>query len=315
MHPVEIPSGNTAYPWSLVYDPAGAGGAGTITAKLGAHESVCELNAGHQADGAMFDRFGILNVIKSVDGPGELWIANLEINGRRVDLSAAPGWDGFQNRRTYTTTDVRPWFDFGWSPTRHAGGRATGELGGRFFRGDCREAERLACFADRLATLSLDRPLRAQGRLTLRRGVSDSTTLIAFFHRENSMKVNPSQASALPASVLGLAIEGPSSEGFFVYPVFRGSSGDARSGLTRDAPRILPDGTSHAWSLAYDPAGAEGRGTVVVRLGEAGVSMDLPEGARAVGCRFDRFGLITPWIDGNGQTVFFDDLVYTAAQE
>ena len=108
---------------------------------------MCELSPGHQADGALFDRFGLLNVVKSADSPGELWIGELAINGQRVDLAKDPGWEGFQNRRTYPTTDVRPWFDFGWSPTRHAGGKATGELGGRFFRGDCREPQRLACYA------------------------------------------------------------------------------------------------------------------------------------------------------------------------
>jgi hypothetical protein len=31
--------------------------------------------------------------------------------------------------------------------------------------------------------------------------------------------------------------------------------------------------------------------------------------------RLDRFGLVTTWIDGNGQKVYFDDLTYTARQE
>ena len=39
---------------------------------------------------------------------------------------------------------------------------------------------------------------------------------------------------------------------------------------------------------------------------------ELPApGHRAAGARFDRFGLITTWIDGNGQLVYFDDLRYT----
>jgi hypothetical protein len=37
-------------------------------------------------------------------------------------------------------------------------------------------------------------------------------------------------------------------------------------------------------------------------------------GSRAIGQKinFDRFGIITTHIDGNGQTVYFDDLTYTA---
>ena len=145
--------------------------------------------------------------------------------------------------------------------------------------------------------------------------MSDSTTLLGFFHREDSLKVNESQASALPANCLGLAIEGPSSEGFFVYPVCRGPAGDGQAGFTRSAPRIHPDGAAHDWSLVYDPAAAGGRGTVVVRLDDQSVTMELAAGIRTASPRFNRFGLVTPWVDGNGQTVFFDDLVYTSSQE
>ena len=42
--------------------------------------------------------------------------------------------------------------------------------------------------------------------------------------------------------------------------------------------------------------------------------LDLQEADKASGTTFDRFGLITPWIDGNGQNVYFDDLKYTAGQ-
>jgi hypothetical protein len=31
--------------------------------------------------------------------------------------------------------------------------------------------------------------------------------------------------------------------------------------------------------------------------------------------RFDRFGIVTTWIDGNAQDVYFDDLRYTFRQE
>ena len=52
---------------------------------------------------------------------------------RRNARSISPairGWEGFDNRRTYETKDTRPRFDFGWSPTQFAGGKARGELGG-----------------------------------------------------------------------------------------------------------------------------------------------------------------------------------------
>ena len=79
-------------------------------------------------------------------------------------------------------------------------------------------------------------------------------------------------------------------------------------------PHILPDGRSHDWSLEYSPTGAGGRGQIVVILDREKVALDLGAGHRAAEARFDRFGLVTTWIDGNGQHVYFDDLVYTCEQ-
>jgi hypothetical protein len=42
--------------------------------------------------------------------------------------------------------------------------------------------------------------------------------------------------------------------------------------------------------------------------------MDLKEGEKEKGTTFDRFGIVTPWIDGNGQVVYFDDITYTVGQ-
>ena len=80
-------------------------------------------------------------------------------------------------------------------------------------------------------------------------------------------------------------------------------------------PRIYPDGATHDWTLAYDPTGANGNGRITVTLDGHAVTMDLAPGDKAAGAQFDRFGLVTPWIDGNGQHVYFDDLSYTCRQE
>jgi hypothetical protein len=50
-------------------------------------------------------------------------------------------------------------------------------------------------------------------------------------------------------------------------------------------------------------------------LDREAVTLDLGKGHRAAGARLDRFGLVTTWIDGNGQKVYFDDLTYTARQD
>jgi hypothetical protein len=63
--------------------------------------------------------------------------------------------------------------------------------------------------------------------------------------------------------------------------------------------------------MVYDPSAVGGRGRIVVTLGKATAALDLGAGDRKTGARFDRFGLVTTWIDGNGQHVYFDDLTYT----
>jgi hypothetical protein len=161
------------------------------------------------------------------------------------EFGSDPKWDASGNRRTYETRIVRPRFDFGFAPTHYASGRDAGELGGLFFRGDCRYGERLAAYGDRLGSMTLERPLRAAGKVALRRGVSDSTTLIGFYHSTESLTVNPSQQFGTPKHFLGAAVEGPSGEGFYFYPVYRNRDGGTSRGMGTNPPRIYPDGAPH----------------------------------------------------------------------
>jgi hypothetical protein len=172
----------------------------------------------------------------------------------------------------------------------------------------------MAHYGDVIGPLSLEKPLEASGKVALRRGVSDSTTLFGFYHSRESLRRNDSQNDAVPESVLGIHIEGPSSEGFCFYPVCRAKGGNGRSASARDAPRIYPDSASRSWSLRYDPAGAGGRGQIVAAHDGQSVTLDLEQGVRQGGTLFDRFGIITSWIDGNSQSVYWDDLTYTATQ-
>jgi hypothetical protein len=51
---------NQATTWSLVYDPHGNGGNGSLRVTLGEESVVLNLAPGVKAEGAEFDRFGIL---------------------------------------------------------------------------------------------------------------------------------------------------------------------------------------------------------------------------------------------------------------
>ncbi len=306
----EFAVGLAPHTWSFHYDPAAHDGRGGLSATIDGQTIECTLDEGHRADGARFDRFGIMTVLKSADHPGEVWLDDLVINGVAESFDADPEWEGYRNRLTYETGNIRPRFDFGFSPTNLAGGAAAGELGGQIFRGDCREPARMAHYGDRVGPLDLDQPLRAGGRFAMLRGVSDSTTILGFYNREQSMRVNPAQDSAWPACFLGFALEGPSSEGFYAYPGFRGLAGGGTIGFHRGCPRVYPNGESREWSLVYDPAGD---GTVTLTVDGESTRMELAPGDKE-GVTFDRFGLLTTWIDGNGQTVYFDDLTYTVSQ-
>lgn len=301
--------------WSLVYDPDGNGGRGSITVRIDEETAVCHLDSGHKQDEATFNRFGLLGIPKHYDQGGEIWLDDITINGQTEDFGSDPSWVAQGNRTTYTTYSVRPRFDFGFSQTHFAGGKRPGELGGVIFRGDNRFADRLAYYGDRLPTLTADKPLSAAGKVSMRRGVSDSTSLIGFFHSEDSIAVSEAESSGFPANFLGIAIEGPSSEGFFFYPVYRfpgGADGYARG---PELPYILPDGRSCDWSLEYEPQAAGGVGRLAVTLDGQPVHLDLGLDHRQASARFDRFGIITTWIDGNAQNVYLDDLTYTCGQE
>lgn len=309
-------SGRKPHTWSLTYDPAGNNGSGVISATFDGQVAVCHLDPGHKADGATYNRFGLLNVLKSADDGGTVWLDEVTVDGSRDSFDHDPGWSALGNHKTYLSTSVRPRFNFGYSATHYAGGKAKGEIGGLLFRGDQRYPERMAYYGDRLQRLTLDKPLTAAGKVTLRRGVTDSTILFGFFHSKASMKVGPEQTSGLPENFVGATIEGPSREGFLFYPSY-GVDRESQGASPRFAPlppRILPDGKAHGWLLEYSPtAGTAGR--ITLSLDGQPTTLDLTPEHRAVGASFDRFGFVTTHIDGNGQEVYLDDLTYTFRQE
>ncbi len=294
--------------WSFSYDPDARDGQGAVTFAFDGDQVVMPLDPGHKHDGAEFNRFGLFNVTKSSDNRVVTFLDDVTINGQTEDFSRDPGWDQQGNRRRYEDCIVRPRFDFGYSPTSFAGG-APGELGGVIFRGDSLKPHMMAFYGDRLETLTLDAPLTASGRVCLRRGITDSTVLLGWFHAEDSLTTGDG-SKALPRSFLGVMVEGPSSEGFLFGPAYRAGHEYAQG----RGPVILPDGRPHRWSLRYDPLAADGRGRITVELDDKSAGLDLGEGHRAAGARFNRFGIITTCIDGNYQIIYFDDLMYTKAR-
>jgi hypothetical protein len=266
------------------------------------------------ADSATFDRFGVLNLPKHFDQGGEVWLDDITVSGDMENFDRDPRWEAVGTPSTYTTYSVRPRFDFGYSPTNFADGQGSGELGGEIFRGDARSPSTMAFYGDRLQTVSLERPLRAGGRVAMRRGISDSTVLVGFFHSQHSMAVSPSPPAGFPKNFAGIAIEGPSREGFFFYPVCHTASGTVRYASGGNLPRIMPNVDSYQWHFQYDSSDNDAGGRITAHLGSSETALELTPADRDRRTEFDRFGIVTTWIDGNSQHVYFDDLTYTSEQ-
>lgn len=313
MHPIENPS-DTTYTWTIRYDPNGNGGAGTMNMTLNDVTALTNITPELRKDGATFDRFGLLTVVKHTDDPGEFYFHIDRINGEPIDLTKDPMWDAVGNKAIFLSDETRPRFNFGHSETNFAGGEKPGEFGGLFFRGDCRYPEKLAYYGARLDPLTLAKPLRASGKIVFKRGVSDSTTLFGFFHSQHSVRVHDSQKTGMPSDFAGFAIEGPSAQGFYAYPCFRAHDGDSSTGYPENMPHIYPDGTPHTWKLEIDPA-SDGSVAMSFQLDDTPLtSLKIPAEQVALGASFNRFGFVSPWIDGNGQHVYFDDISYTVKQ-
>jgi len=306
-----FPLGAKVYEWSIEYDPKANGGKGSIRATMGGETSVCDLDASHKADGAKFNRFGLLTVMKQWDTGGEVWIDDVIINGEAERFDRDPKWDSVGNRQSYSTNLVRPRFDFGYSRTKYAGGNG-GEMGGLIFRGDGRYPDKMAFYGDRLDELTLAKPLRASGRISLRRGVTDSDVLFGFFHATDSLNSGGSDSIGIPPDFIGVTIGGPSREGFMIAPCYRLNNTERSS--ADHGPYVLPNGLSHEWSFEFLPTSAKGGGSLAVTFDGERVELPIPKGHLTIGAHFNRFGLISTHTDGNGQHLYFDDLTYTWTQ-
>jgi hypothetical protein len=317
----------TRYRWALDYDPAGAGGRGQFRftfhgdAPRPGEFSNADIPASHKAEarrrfpdvtaftvdlpegyrrqGTTFDHFGLMNMMKP-GGRMSIYFDDLQYLGRAQDFSQDPKWGASGNRATYRAKDVAGAHDFGFSPTRHAGGKA-GEVGGTFWR-----SGKYAYYADKVGPLSLDDRLEASGKVVLQSGAPDSDMFLGWFN-----SANKDESPARAGHFLGVHVGGPTRVGHYFHPSLaaaRGTKSQAAGGP------VLTPGKVYHWSLVYDPAAEGGNGAVTVTLDEEAVTLPLKKGVKAQGARFDRFGLFTANVGGQIVRIYLDDLKYTAAR-
>jgi len=304
--PLTVPFDGSTHTWSLSYNPAGTG---TITFTLdNKPPAVLPLTPELRASGASFNRFGLFN-LQAPSGEIRLYLDEITRNGATYNFNNSnTGWTELGNRTSFPDPEQRNAYNFGYSNTNYAGGASPGEIGGLVWRAvDHQEPY----YAAPVSGLSLDTPMIASGKVVMRRGSSDGGMYFGWFNKqsiENTIDTsNPAIADV--ANFMGVAIEGPSAVGWYFRPVYANSNAQKRD--SGNGPFIYPDDQVRQFTIQYNPGAAGGRGSMFVTLDGITKRFDLPEGDRAVGATFDRFGIFSLSPDGHSVTVYFDDLVYT----
>ena len=297
---LRIPPDGSKHQWTFLYDPSAADGAGEILFTFDGVETRLSLRAEHRKAGASFNRFGIFPP-RIPGGHIVAYFDDLTINGQLEDFSSDPHWEELGNRQRYPDPAPYGHNDFGFSQSSHAGGKA-GEIGGRFFSCNPDEEEFKAYCGDRIGNLTLEHRLRARGRFIAKEFSIDSSLALGWF---NSGK----QGWPLE-NFVGVYFDSLSSVGRIVAPMYGTSRGSKRHG---EFLRFEP-GQQYEWTLDYDPAAAEGQGTITFAFAGKSVTLPLQEGDKAIGARLNRFGVFNlQWANSKWCDVYFDDLTYTVS--
>ncbi len=302
----------TANHWSLDYDPRAENEPGQLTFAIDERTYSIPVPVEHKNEGAVFNRFGLWNV-QLAGAPLDVYFDDLVIDGQHENFDADPGWVGADNKIEFTEPIVRPYHNFGHSPTANAGGEA-GEIGGVIFRD-----EAPAYYGADVGSLSLDVPLVASGKIVFCRAGSDSGVYLGWFNAQAKQNKQTPDYEKPQTDYLGILIEGPSSVGHYFRPCYATAAGkgdapmeDPPTGKPR--PLIKPDRQLHTWTLAYDPQQDRERGRITLSLDGEKHSLTLKEGERGQGARFDRFGLFNLQAGGHHVEIYLDDIQYTAAR-
>jgi hypothetical protein len=314
---VDPPDPAPLKPWSLEYLPdGGTWGVGLLRITVDGLTAETSLKPEQRADGATFDRFGLLNV--QLDGPPlTVYVSNLVVDGQAVDLTADPGWEA-SNSMLIGAPDcmVNERHRFGYSSGTQGAGGDPGEIGGIVWRSEGNKAP--AFYGDAVGPLTLEDVLYAEGRLSLERATVDSNMFIGWF---NALTDAPKD-EGVPANLLAAGIGGPSEWGFRFFPVWH-SSGAPRSTFSdhRNAPLLTPKRTVWRFWICYVPAAdpllQPGRLTVGLEdpgdlLPASEVTINVTKKAREAGAAFNRFGIRNGEKGGRSVTLYLDDLRYTA---
>ncbi len=313
--------GSVRYTWRLDYDPeanAGNGqftftihGDGSTPANFEDRKLTVNIPAELRQDETVFDHFGMMNLL--VDGNAStMYFDDLHFNGAAEDFSKDPGWEASHNRGTFTESEPHGIQNFGYSNTAFAGGKG-GEIGGIFWR-DAKGGH----YADRVGPLTLEDPLEASGKVNLIIGGTDADVTIGWFLKDTQAGLNAKVERSGYPNFLGIHIGGPTRVGHYFLPkVITGKGTMLVAQGTKSQPKagpVMVQNQATQWTLAYDPNGNQGNGSIRVTLGGESAVLDLPPEIKAQGASFDRFGMLVVPAGGHHVKVYLDDLKYTAGK-
>jgi hypothetical protein len=220
---------------------------------------------------------------------------------RRRDFNTDPNWEGLQNRLVPNPALITRQ-DFVWRDSNRAGGKAKGEIGGWIQR-----SATPAYYATEIPAKTLNDKLTASGRFAVTKDDSNSGVLFGWFNRDSRGWRTPNS--------LTFRLDGNGGKYwvFFEYGTQHWLAGGmgcfkGERYQTTESKPFRADGTPHTWEIAYDPAGAGGRGQIRFTLDGTTYTLDLAEGHKADGATFNRFGMFNQQISGSGMEAWFDDV-------
>jgi hypothetical protein len=257
---------------------------------------------------AAMDRFGIFN-LQMYHRMIQFYLADLMVNGEKIDLNRDPGWEGHGNRVRFFEEEFQRQ-DFGYSQTNWAG-NGIGEIGGEFYRTEPNDPLHGYYAAD-IGQLSLDDPISFSGNICFVDGSTDSGVFFGYFNARDYIQDLPASRPGMPLdNMMGVVVEGPTRIGFRFNAL---CSPKAKLASRKDGPVFLPTARPHRFSFAYDPEANKNLGRITIKLDSHTFELNLTPAQRAAGAMMNRFGMASIRKGGKCLTVYLDDLTYTANQ-
>lgn len=252
------------------------------------------------------DRFGIFNM-QIYHRMIQFYVADLKVNGKSVNLTDNPGWEGCGNRVQFFEEDFQRQ-NFGYSETNWAGGQG-GEIGGIFCRTEPDDPLH-GYYADDIGKLTLEDPISFSGNVSFVDGGTDAGMFFGYFNSMDQLRDIPASQSGMPLkNMMGIVVEGPTRIGYRFTAL---CSPTPEMASLKNGPVFLPTAGQHQFTFTYDPKANKNRGRITVVLDEKKFELDLTTAQRAAGANLDRFGVASIRKGGKYVRLYFDDLAYTA---